>query len=346
MNINTKVELVELYILNHKSLTRTMRAYKKKHRLIKDPFHVNTISRVAAHFFENGNLLSKPRLGRPPIRKEVVEKVKESVTKQPSTSIRKLSSETSTPASTVHNIMRRQLKLWPYKCRMIHALQSGDFEKRIEFSKWLLHYKEIIENVLWSDESYFSLDGVINRQNCRWWCETNPNVFVEHHIYSPKICVWFGFSAKFGVTPYFFDSTVTAEKYLIMLESHVIPELKRMRKLSSTYFMQDGAPPHFATKVRNFLLNQFNGRLISRGCNNQWPPRSPDLNPLDYWFWGWIKGEIYHHQKPQSLQQLKLRIIEICQKLTPQQLGAAVRNLHIRLQKVLDNDGGIIETSF
>jgi hypothetical protein len=25
----------------------------------------------------------------------------------------------------------------------------------------------------------------------------------------------------------------------------------------------------------------------------QWPPRSPDLTPLDFCLWGWIKSEVY-----------------------------------------------------
>ncbi|KAJ8943679.1 hypothetical protein NQ318_015167 [Aromia moschata] len=44
------------------------------------------------------------------------------------------------------------------------------------------------------------------------------------------------------------------------------------------YFMHDGAPPHFARIVREYLNEQFPGRWI--GINDapiSWPPRSPDL---------------------------------------------------------------------
>ena len=39
-----------------------------------------------------------------------------------------------------------------------------------------------------------------------------------------------------------------------------------------------------------------------------WPPRSPDLSPLDYWFGGMLKSRVYHLRKPTNLQKLKERI--------------------------------------
>ena len=36
--------------------------------------------------------------------------------------------------------------------------------------------------------------------------------------------------------------------------------------------------------------------------------RSPDLNPLDYFLWGYLKGKIYN-TKPRNLNDLHQRII-------------------------------------
>ncbi|GBN90917.1 hypothetical protein AVEN_239312-1, partial [Araneus ventricosus] len=50
--------------------------------------------------------------------------------------------------------------------------------------------------------------------------------------------------------------------------------------------MQDGAPPHIAATVKQLLNLHFgNGRIISRHFLTAWPPRSPDLNPCDFWLW-------------------------------------------------------------
>ncbi|KAJ8934968.1 hypothetical protein NQ318_007175 [Aromia moschata] len=59
------------------------------------------------------------------------------------------------------------------------------------------------------------------------------------------------------------------------------------------YFMHDGVPPHFARK--RILNEKFPGRFIGRGNDApiSWPPRSPDLNPCDFFIWGDLKQKVY-----------------------------------------------------
>jgi hypothetical protein len=45
--------------------------------------------------------------------------------------------------------------------------------------------------------------------------------------------------------------------------------------------MHDGAPAHFSLFARRYLNRKFPGRWIGRGGPISWPPRSPDLNPVD-----------------------------------------------------------------
>ncbi|GAA51308.1 hypothetical protein CLF_105869, partial [Clonorchis sinensis] len=112
--------------------------------------------------------------------------------------------------------------------------------------------------------------------------------------------------------PFFFDATVSGDSYLHMLQTHVIPQLKRHKK-SSTVFQQDGAPPHYSSEnqVRTYLREQFSDeRVIARGIPNFRPARSPDLTPLDYWFCGMIKARVYHENKPKNFVELRPRIEE------------------------------------
>ena len=39
-------------------------------------------------------------------------------------------------------------------------------------------------------------------------------------------------------------------------------------------------------------LRRFGDRIISRRSAIEWPPHSPDLNPLDYSFWGQVQAEL------------------------------------------------------
>jgi len=57
--------------------------------------------------------------------------------------------------------------------------------------------------------------------------------------------------------------------------------------------MHDGAPPHFSRIARQYLNDHFPGMWIGRNGPVEWPPRSPDLNPIDFYFWGHVKSEVY-----------------------------------------------------
>jgi len=38
-------------------------------------------------------------------------------------------------------------------------------------------------------------------------------------------------------------------------------------------------------------------------------PHSPDLNPLDFFLWGYVKSKVYE-KKPKSIEELKMKITE------------------------------------
>lgn len=50
------------------------------------------------------------------------------------------------------------------------------------------------------------------------------------------------------------------------------------------YILKDDVPPHFRRDVPEFLNNTFSARWVGFSGPVAWPPRSPDLNPLDFFF--------------------------------------------------------------
>jgi hypothetical protein len=74
---------------------------------------------------------------------------------------------------------------------------------------------------------------------------------------------------------------------------------------------QDGAPPHFHLAVRAFLDNQLPESLIEHRGPTPWPSRSPDLSPLDFFFWGFVKDCIYRPPMSQSLPELQGQISDV-----------------------------------
>jgi hypothetical protein len=53
--------------------------------------------------------------------------------------------------------------------------------------------------------------------------------------------------------------------------------------------MHGGAPAQCSRSMRDVLNNTYHDRGTGRGGPTAWPPRSPDLNPLDCYLWGHLK---------------------------------------------------------
>ncbi|KFM64536.1 hypothetical protein X975_10113, partial [Stegodyphus mimosarum] len=157
---------------------------------------------------------------------------------------------------------------------------------------------------MWTDEAHFSLHGDVSTQNNRIWATSNPREYQSQPLHSPHVTVWCGFTASFILGPFFFEEpcpvssvktcTVTAGRYLTILRDHVVPALQERHALPVVTFMQDGAPPHIARNVKTLLLESCTeDQVISRGCKIQWPLRSADLTPADFWLWGYLRSRVY-----------------------------------------------------
>ena len=81
---------------------------------------------------------------------------------------------------------------------------------------------------------------------------------------------------------------------LDMLQEFLIPQLDEDDQEGRIHFQQDGgAPPHYLGEVREYLKTRFPGRWIGRAAPIAWPPRSPDLTPLDFFLWGFVKDRVF-----------------------------------------------------
>lgn len=99
--------------------------------------------------------------------------------------------------------------------------------------------------------------------------------------YGEKIMTWVGVIDRNVIGPYFFERNVDADSYLEMLGDFVIPELCQLGYDPKTvWFQHDGAPAHRAYVTQDWLNDNFEN-WIGAGGTIEWPPRSPDMNPLD-----------------------------------------------------------------
>lgn len=310
-DIDCKLELVQLYYTNGESLTACMRAYKKTHGLHNNPFSLETIRRVIKRFEKSKTLHNKRKIGRRSLiadRTDIVTTSLQQLQQQNPhghASCSTVSQSTGIPTTSVWRILRG-VGMHAYKISLTQALTEDDYPKRLAFAHWVQENIDSLNNIIWSDEAYFSLDGNVNRHNCTIWAYENPHQQQHKSLHPQKLCVWIGFSATCKLQPFFFDTTVDQHNYGTMLEQHVFPELRRQKKINSSIFQHDGAPPHYAISVRQKLASIFpENRVIGRGYGTPWPPRSPDLTPCDYYLWGTLKARIFHCYKPANLNALK-----------------------------------------
>ena len=61
----------------------------------------------------------------------------------------------------------------------------------------------------------------------------------------------------------------------------LFPEI-RANNMEEYWFQQDGATFHTANAIMAHLKQQFPNKLISRNGKINWPARSLDLSPLDF----------------------------------------------------------------
>ncbi|GFS58624.1 uncharacterized protein TNCV_112071 [Trichonephila clavipes] len=83
-------------------------------------------------------------------------------------------------------------------------------------------------------------------------------------------------------------------------------------------------------------------RVISRQIRHLWPPRSPDLNPFDFWLWGHLK-QLLSCDQPRTLPDLKDSISRHVLNISQNTLRLTVEHAMLRFQIVAENDGHHVE---
>ncbi|GFW96492.1 transposase [Trichonephila clavipes] len=233
-------------------------------------------------------------------------------------------------------------------CQVIYsqfglAIHQNDHQTRRRFVEWAQNEIAVVpdfhKRILFSDEAHFWLNGYVNKQNCRIWSEANPQVYVETPLHPEKLTVWCALWAGGIIGPFFKNDeghnvTVNGDRYRAMITNFFIPELNN-HDVQELWFQQDGATCHTARATIDLLKDLFGDRLISRFGPVNWPPRSCDLTPLDYFLWGYVKSLVYA-DKPQALDHLEDNIRHVYCRYTEKKRH---RKLNVRLDYIRASRG-------
>ena len=152
---------------------------------------------------------------------------------------------------------------------------------------------------MFQDERDFSLQVPTNCQNNQVYFN-GPKKYVQlGHLYSKgnkfskkalvsAVITWKGVSQPFLIGGN--GIKLNGVSYLKHLRNDVIPAVEAMYLNKDFTFVQDSAPSHRANQVQNFLKQKLKSRFVK---NTDWPPKSPDCNPLDYYFWDRVQEKVY-----------------------------------------------------
>jgi hypothetical protein len=92
------------------------------------------------------------------------------------------------------------------------------------------------------------------------------------------------------IGPVILEDRMTGQNYLEFLQNELPEQLEAVPLPTRTAmnFQHDRAP-HYTQLVMQHLNDTFHNGWIGHGSTINWTPRSPDLNPLDFCLWGWMK---------------------------------------------------------
>lgn len=314
------------------------------------PITQGTISKIEARYRELGHVRDVPRQRQPRVGDDTRLNVLLAIEENPVTPAGQLARYNDISNTTVLKILKNA-NMHPFKIQMLQELTEDDPDRRIQFCEQMMNCIAnnhlSLEWIVFSDESTFTLNGEVNRHNCRYWSAENPHWIRENHTqYPQKVNVWAGIFGDRILGPIFFNNNLNGATYLSFLQEDLVPSLAALHpnELDADlpderiWYQQDGAPPHYLVTVRQYLDGIFPNRWIGRRGTIEWPARSPDLSPLDFFLWGYLKSKVYL-TKPDNIEDLKQRIRNEVRQITPEVLQNVREGFYHRLAFCQERNG-------
>ncbi|MBN3294693.1 TCB1 transposase, partial [Polypterus senegalus] len=234
--------------------------------------------------------------------------------------------------NTIHRAIRRcQLKLYSAKKKpflsKIHKLRRCHWARdhlKWSVAKW--------KTVLWSDESRFEvLFGNLGRHVIRTKEDKdNPSCYQRSVQKPASLMVWGCMSACGMGSLHVWKGTINAEKYIQVLEQHMLPSRRHLFQGRPCIFQQDNARPHSASITTSWLRRR-RIRVL------KWPVCSPDLSPIEN-IWRIIKRKV-RQRRPKTIEQLEACIRQEWESIPISKLEKLVSSVPRRLLSVVRRRG-------
>lgn len=219
-------------------------------------------------------------------------------------------------------------------------LSDANKRQRLEFAKeYIKKDNSFWENVIFSDETSFTTEKghckhVYRKTNTRF---SNKNISQSDRS-GRKCCSMWGWISAYGPGELtLIEGSLNGKQYVEIMEDIMVPTVRAMvfPKPQKILFMQDNCPAHKCKYAMKWFENQKDITLIN------WPPKSPDLNPIET-VWALMK------KKDISKSKNKKEIEENCTSTWESLRGTnTLKKLYDsipqKLQAVIDAAGGHIK---
>lgn len=308
------------------------------------------VRRTIKRYTETGSIHDRSRSGRPrsvrtPAR---VKRIREKIRRNPQRSGRKLAKQENVSERSMRRILSNDLGLKAYRKRKIHGLSNAQKLKRLQRCKKLLkrHGPKKVQKIIFSDEKLFCTEQSYNSKNDVVYSVAFEDIPAEKRTVQRfqnknSVMVWGAISENGKLPLVFIDKGVKINGQFYQNEvilKHLVPEAAKLYPLGDWIFQQDSAPSHMAKDTQN-LLKVHSPNFIT---SQEWPPSSPDLNPLDYSVWGLLEARV-NAKAHRSLEALKRSLIREWKKMSMDYIRASISCWRSRLSLVIQKNGDRFE---
>ena len=152
---------------------------------------------VKIFFLETWSNTDKKHSGRPSTSNFNVKRVRETLLHNPKTSVRSVTGELDMLISTVYKVIKKKkIRLHAYKVQIVQVLKLDDRPKRMAFATDMLmrieYDTDFLKSIIFSDEAFFHVSGIVNSHNLRIWGSENPEEYRKAERDSSKVNVCCG----------------------------------------------------------------------------------------------------------------------------------------------------------
>lgn len=345
-SVSEKRDMYNAYIRNFRNATISSRVYGELYPERRRP-NPTTFLRLFRFVDEHGSFQNKRVRNLGEMANEI--NVLAQVNIDPGLAQRKIGMECNLSKSGVQKILKKH-RYHDFKYKPVQKLHPDDAQRRLDFCRWfratLRQDPNFCHKIIWSDESLFTNSGMFNRRNKHFYSTQNPHLVREVRPQVRfSVNVWCGLFGDILLGPVFIPNRLTGQMYVDFLQNEfeeMIDNLPLEAIRNINYFQQDGAGPHNARVVREFLDRRFPNAWIGTHGPVRWPPRSPCLNPLDYFLWGFVKNKIYD-TPVHSEEHLRAKIREVFLSITPEMIRRATASMDRRTSLCIEHTGGHFE---